>query len=99
MSTIVNSEYKHIEKIDDVPFVKGTKIPVKALVIHYKTGMSAENILEGFPNITPSQFFEALAYYYDNKDEIEESIENDSIEHIEKEFNLKLTPDRKLIAK
>ena len=99
MSITVKSEYKHIEKVAGIPFVKGTKLPIKALVIHYKTGMSIENILEGFPNITPGQLFDALAYYYDHKDETEKDIEKDSLEHIEKEFNLKLVSDRKLTAK
>ncbi|MDI6839446.1 MAG: DUF433 domain-containing protein [bacterium] len=99
MPLVVKSEYKYIEKIDGVPFVKGTKLPVKALVIHYKAGMSIEDILDGFPNITPAQLFDTLAYYHDHKNEIEEDIEEDSLEYIEKEFNLKLAPDRTLKPK
>jgi hypothetical protein len=32
-------------------------------------------ILKGFPTITAAQLYDALSYYYDHKDEIEEFIE------------------------
>lgn len=66
--------------------IKGTRIPVKAIVIHYQSGMSVEDILEGYPSITPAQLFDTLSYYHDNKEEIEKDIERDSIEQIKKEF-------------
>ncbi|MCI0691220.1 hypothetical protein L0337_04330 [candidate division KSB1 bacterium] len=37
--------------------------------------MDAWDILRGFPTITAAQFYDALSYYYDHKDEIEEFIE------------------------
>ena len=33
--------------------------------------MSADEILAGMPNLTPSQLFSALAYYFDHQDEID----------------------------
>ena len=50
--------------------------------------MSIEDILAGYPSLTPAQIFDALSYYHDNKDEIEKNIENDSFEKIKEEFNI-----------
>lgn len=35
------------------PYIKATRIPVSILLKHYKSGMSFEEILEGYPNIKP----------------------------------------------
>jgi len=52
--------------------------------------MSVEEILEGFPNITPAQFYDAISYYYDYKEQVEKEIKAEDLHEIEKEFNLKL---------
>ena len=52
--------------------IKDTRIPVVSIINHYRCGMSIEGILEGYPNITPAQLFDALSYYFDNKEEIDE---------------------------
>ena len=36
--------------------------------------MSIEEILEGYPSITPAQLFDALSYYFDNKEEIDKEL-------------------------
>ena len=71
-------------------YIKGTRIRVKNIIIHYKSGMPVEEILEGFPNITPAQFYDALSYYYDYKEQIEKEIREEDLQEIEKKFNLKL---------
>ncbi len=51
--------------------IKGTRIPGKAIIVHYQSGMSSEDILEGYPSITPSQLLNALSYYHDHKEKTE----------------------------
>ena len=89
---MIRTEHKYIIKDSNIyggsPIIQGTRIPVKAIVIHYQRGMTIEDILEGYPSITPAQLFDALSYYHDNKKEIEEDIESDSIERIKKEFSI-----------
>ena len=70
------------------PIIKGTRIPVKAIVVHYQSGMSIEDILEGYPSITPAQLFDALSYYHDYNEEIEKDMERDSIGKIKEEMNI-----------
>ena len=61
---------------------------MKAVIIHYQSGMSIEDILEGYPSLTPAQLFDALSYYHDHKEEINKDIENDSFERIKDELNI-----------
>lgn len=75
----VNTEHLYIEKdlnkYEGKAVIKGTRIPVAGLVNHYRSGMSIDEILEGYPNITPSQLFDALSYYFDNKEELDKELE------------------------
>lgn len=78
MSTIT-TKHLYIEKdtnnYEGKAVIKGTRIPVVSLINHYRSGMSIEEILEGYPNITPAQLFDALSYYFDNKEEIDKELE------------------------
>ena len=74
------TEHPHIVKILGASgiwqaAVKGTYIRVWALVGCHKRGMDAWDILRGFPTINAAQLYDALSYYYDHKDEIEDFIE------------------------
>lgn len=62
---------KNKNKCGGEPIIKDTRIPVSMIIKHYKSGMSIEDILEGYPNLKPQHIFDALGYYYDNKEEIE----------------------------
>ncbi|MDP2166750.1 MAG: DUF433 domain-containing protein [Thermodesulfovibrionales bacterium] len=77
MSTI-KTEHLYIEKdsskYEGRAVIRGTRIPVASIVNHYRSGMSIEEILEGYPSITPAQLFDALSYYFDNKEEIDKEL-------------------------
>lgn len=76
---ITKAEHLHIEKnpnkYEGKAVIKGTRIPVASIVNHYRSGMSIEEILEGYPNIAPAQLFDVLSYYFDNKEEIDRELE------------------------
>ncbi|MEW5692402.1 MAG: DUF433 domain-containing protein [Candidatus Hydrogenedentota bacterium] len=44
---------KNNKRCGGVPVIKGTRIPVTIIIKHYKSGMSIEDILEGYPNLKP----------------------------------------------
>ncbi len=73
--------YRYIVKKHDTnePIIEGTRIAVRDIVEQWKIGVSPEEIPIHYPHITLSQVFEALAYYYDNKIEIEKFIEVNKI--------------------
>ena len=67
--------YPHIVKVDGVcggeATIEGTRIAVWHLVDYYKAGMPVEDILAEWDYLTPAQVFSALAYYHDNRVEID----------------------------
>jgi len=77
MATI-QTEHLYIQKDPAVyegkAVIKGTRIPVASIVNHYRSGMNIEEILEGYPSVTPAQLFDALSYYFDNKEEVEREL-------------------------
>ena len=65
--------------------IEGTRIPVWSIIRWYKLGMSVEEIMREFPQLTHSQVHDAFSYYYDNQKEIEGDIaENEDETYIRK---------------
>jgi uncharacterized protein (DUF433 family)/antitoxin (DNA-binding transcriptional repressor) of toxin-antitoxin stability system len=64
------------------PIIRGTRIPVRAIVGYHKLGLSADEILAGLPHLTPAQVYEALSYYYDHAAEIEQEIQEERLERL-----------------
>ncbi len=66
--------YRHIVKdsaiLSGEPVVRGTRVPVRAIVETWRMGVSAEEITSHFPHLTQGQVFDALAYFSDHQDEI-----------------------------
>ncbi len=61
--------------------IKGTRIPVWSIIKWYKLGLSVEEIMREFPQLTPAQIHDAFSFYYDNPEEIEKDVadnENES---------------------
>lgn len=55
--------------------VAGSRIRVQDVVIwHEKLGMSPDEIVHHYPTITLADVHAALAYYWDHRDEIEDTI-------------------------
>ncbi len=64
-----------IEQSPDVcggkPCISGTRVRVQDIVAHHEfQGMSPDEIASGFPHLTLADIHSALAYYFDNQDEI-----------------------------
>lgn len=60
------------------PVIRGTKFPVRSVVNYVlRQGLSPEEIVEEFSHLTLAQIYDALSYYYDNKENIDrELLEN-----------------------
>ncbi len=82
--------YPHIAKVDGVlggeAIIEGTRIAVWHIVgYYYKVGMSVEDILAEWNYLKPAQVFSALAYYHDNKEEIDAVRDENSYERWKQE--------------
>ncbi|HEY0738019.1 MAG TPA: DUF433 domain-containing protein [Herpetosiphonaceae bacterium] len=56
------------------PIVKGTRTPVRAIVELWRQGLQPEVIPQRLPHLTLAQVFNALSYYSDHQDEINQHI-------------------------
>lgn len=61
------------------PIIKGTRTPVRAIVETWRMGIAPEEIPKGMPHLTLAQLFNALSYYSDHQDEINDYIEHNRI--------------------
>lgn len=61
-----------------VPIIAGTRITIRSIARYYQMGMNVDEILNALTHLTPSQVHSALAYYFDNQEEIESDIVNNS---------------------
>jgi uncharacterized protein (DUF433 family) len=57
--------------------IDGTRIRVNNVVFLHKSGAADEKIREAYPDLNPAQIHAALAYYYDNRQEIEAELAAD----------------------
>jgi uncharacterized protein (DUF433 family) len=74
--TKFHTPYPNIVKIEGIcggeATIDKTRIAVWHVVeYYYKVGLSVEEILADWDYLTPAQVFSALAYYHDNRDEID----------------------------
>jgi uncharacterized protein (DUF433 family) len=43
-------------------------------VQNHRRGLTVDEILREFPHLTPAQVYDALSYYYDHQDELDQEI-------------------------
>lgn len=71
--------HPHVTLDDEVcggsPVIAGTRFPVRSVVFYaLQLGFTPEEIVQRFPHLTLAQVHDALAYYYDNRQEVEADI-------------------------
>jgi len=77
----------HIVKDPEIcggsPVIAGTRFPVRS-VAHYiiRLGLTPEELIEKFSHLSLAQIYDALAYYYDNRQEIDRDIAENTEELI-----------------
>jgi len=60
------------------PVIKGTRIKIAQVAIEYdRMGMTPDEIIQAHPHLTLAQVHDALSYYYENAQEINEDIRAD----------------------
>jgi uncharacterized protein (DUF433 family) len=72
---MIAQTYRHLVSHHGVrsgnPIVEGTRIGVHDVVGLVLNGASVDDVVRSFPALTRAQVYECLAYYEDNKAEIE----------------------------
>jgi uncharacterized protein (DUF433 family) len=82
VATVKPSVYTYVTKTPGVcggkARVEGTRIRVNNVAYLHKEGANDDKIREAYPDLTSSQIHAALAYYYDNREEIDGELEADA---------------------
>lgn len=57
------------------PVIAGTKFPVRSVVSYVlKQGLTPEELVQEFPHLSLAQVYDALSYYYDHQDDVEQEL-------------------------
>ena len=82
--------HPHIERkpgvCDGEPVIKGTRITVSLIVELENMGKTVDEIVATYPHINHAEVYDALAYYYDNKDKVDRYIYENSEEYLRKKY-------------
>lgn len=63
--------------------IHGTRFPVRSVALYVlQHGLTPEELVTKFPPLSLAQVHDALAYYYDNRQEIEKEIAENRKEHV-----------------
>lgn len=57
------------------PIICGTRFPVSSVVFYVlRLGMTPEELVREFPHLTLAQVYDAVSYYYDHKQAIDQEL-------------------------
>ncbi|MCZ7569049.1 MAG: DUF433 domain-containing protein [Ardenticatenaceae bacterium] len=81
---VQQTEHPYIVRVEGIcggrPTVKGTRISVRHIAQLYKAGDMVEEILQAHPHLSAAAVYDAISYYLDHQEEIEQEIaENRSL--------------------
>jgi len=83
-------DHSHITMRKDIcggnPIIKGTRTSVANIAGYYRLGLTAEEIKRDLPHLNLAQVFDALAFYFDHREEIDKEMEKDLEEIVAREF-------------
>ena len=72
---------EYVDRIGDVYRIAGTRVSLDSVVYCFCNGESPESIVQSFPTLTLEQVFEAIAYYLDHREEIDDYIKQGESEY------------------
>src|SRR4030065_1776938 len=68
------------------PVIVGTRISVSLIVELEHLGHSVDEIVAMYPHITHAQVYDALSYYYDHKEEVDQYIKENTEKFIKEKY-------------
>jgi uncharacterized protein (DUF433 family) len=71
---------RHSSILGGEPIVAGSRISVSAIVTYWKQEYKISQILDIFPHLSPEQILDALSFYFENQDEIDDLIRLNEME-------------------
>jgi uncharacterized protein (DUF433 family) len=79
VATEIRTEHPHVVRVEGVaggqPVIAGTRISVAHLARLLKAGEQPADIIATYPHLSPAAVYDALSYYLDHRDEIDQLLE------------------------
>lgn len=101
MSLELKTDHPYIIRVEGMrggrPIIKGTGIQVALIVKLYKMGESVDEMLLMYPYLTPAMVYDALSYYHDHQQEVEQHIMDEKLEAVLERNNLLMDATGRII--
>ena len=101
MALEAKTDHPHIVRAKGIrggrPIIKSTGVEVALIVKLYKMGESVDEILSMYPHLAPAAVYDALSYYHDHQEEIEQYIANQDLQSILKRNALTIDKQGRII--
>jgi uncharacterized protein (DUF433 family) len=68
------------------PVIKGTRVSVASIAGFYQMGFGPEEIQRELPHLTLAQVYDAIAYFLDHREDIQQQLRKDLEETVSVEF-------------
>jgi uncharacterized protein (DUF433 family) len=68
------------------PIIRGTRVSVANIAGFYLMGFGPEEIQRELPHLTLAQVYDAIAYFLDHRDDINQQLQNDLEEGVSTEL-------------
>ncbi len=79
----VKTEHPHVIRKPGVcggsPIIRGTRITVRLLASQIRGGATPDEIIRAYPHLSLAQVYDALSYYFDHRQEIDQELEDNTL--------------------
>jgi uncharacterized protein (DUF433 family) len=90
----VQTEHPHIVRDPQVcggsPTISGTRLSVLQIAVMWKGGDTVDEIVQAFRQLRASQVHDAISYYLDHQQEIDEEIARNRVEEAARQHGLRV---------
>ena len=91
---VQETEHPYIVRVEGVcggrPIIKGTRLSVRHVAQLYKAGDTVEEIVHAHPHLRVAAVYDAISYYLDHQQEIEQEIAANCLEALRATYSLQV---------
>ena len=103
MRTEINTEHPHIVKVPGVlggePIIAGTRIGVAFIARLLQAGEEPSEIIAAYPHLAPAAVYDAISYYLDHREEIDQLIGDSTAEALAERYGFEVAERGRVVFK
>jgi uncharacterized protein (DUF433 family) len=88
------TEHPYIVRVEGVcggqPVIKHTRLAVRHIAQLYKAGDTVDEILQAHPHVKAAAVYDAISYYLDHQQEIEQEIADNRLQALQAQYGLQV---------